>query len=257
MTSIGLVAALPREIPARFVRVAVHEESGGQSLPFYQRTCGSFHMIAVQSGIGHKRAAVATRLLVHRFTPQALVSFGFAGGLLPGMAPGTLIIGEQFVQEGEPCNTPLEADQELVAQFAAAARGTGLLVQQGRMITATRLIADIPAKADLAQRSGACAVDMETVGIAEVARESGLAWVAVRVVVDTAEEALPAACLSTLRADGRVALGPLVRLLWRSPRLLLDFVWLGCRTRMARRCLSQVLERWSQQQPLPYSGCEG
>jgi len=205
-------------------------------------------MIAVQSGIGYKRAAAATRLLVHRFTPQALVSFGFAGGLLPGIAPGTLIIGAQLVQEARPRETPLEANHELVEQFVAAARGAGLCFRQGKLITALHLIADIPSKAALAHTSGACAVDMETAGVAEVARQAGLAWVAVRAVVDTAEEALPAACLHTLRADGRVALGPLVRALWRSPRLLHHFVWLGCRTKTARRCLSHVLERWSKDQ---------
>jgi adenosylhomocysteine nucleosidase len=251
LTSIGLVVALPHEVPASFVRVAVCKGSGGGSSPFYRRTCGTFHMTAVQSGIGDQRAAAAARLLVRRFTPQVLISFGFAGGLLPGMAPGTLIIGAQLTHAVRPRDAPLEADRALVEQFVAAARGAGLLVRQGRMITTPHLVADSLSKAELARKSGACAVDMETAGIAAVARQAGLAWVAVRAVVDTAEETLPAACLHTLRADGRVALGPLVRTLCRSPRVWPQLFRLGRRAKTARRCLSRVLERWQRdQQPL-------
>jgi adenosylhomocysteine nucleosidase len=208
-------------------------------------------MTVVQSGIGDQRAAAAARLLVRRFTPQALVSFGFAGGLLPGMAPGTLIIGAQLVRAMGSRHTPVDADHTLVEQFVAATRGTGLLVRQGRMITTPHPVADTLSKAELAHKSGACAVDMETAGIAEVAREAGLPWVAVRAVVDTAEENLPAACLHTLRTDGRVALGPLVRTLCRSPRLWPQFFQFGCRAKAARQRLSRVLDQWQRdQQPL-------
>jgi adenosylhomocysteine nucleosidase len=203
-------------------------------------------MIAVQSGVGYQRAAAATHLLVHRFTPQALVSLGFAGGLLPEIAPGTLIVGAQLVQEGRLLDPPLEANHELVGQFVAAACGESLPVRPGRLITAHHLIADSPSKAELARKSGACAVDMETAGVVEVAQAAGVAWVAVRAVVDAADEELPTACLQALRADGRVALGSLLPVLWRSPRLVPHFLRLGRRTRTARQCLSHVLERWIQ-----------
>jgi adenosylhomocysteine nucleosidase len=209
---------------------------------------GTIDMIAVQSGVGYQRAAAATRLLVHRYTPQALVSFGFAGGLLPEIAPGTLIVGAQLVQEGRLLDTPLEADHELVGQFVTAACGESLPVRPGRLITVHHLVADSPSKTELARRSGACAVDMETAGVVEVAQAAGVAWVAVRAVVDTADEELPVACLRTLRADGRVAPGSLLSVLWRSPRLAQHFLWMGRRTRTARRCLSRVLDRWIQDQ---------
>jgi adenosylhomocysteine nucleosidase len=257
LTSIGLVVALPREIPTRFARIAVCEGSGRRPFPFYRRTCGTFEMIAVQSGIGYQRAAAATRLLMHRFTPQALISFGFAGGLLPEVAPGTLIVGAQLVHEGQPRDTPLEANHELVEQFVAAAREERLLVRPGRLITAHHLIADIPSKAALARKSGACAVDMETAGVAELAHAAGLAWVAVRAVVDTADEDLPAACLKALRVDGRVALGSLLWALWRSPRLVHHFLWLDRRTRTARQCLAHVLDRWIQDQRAQCSPGQG
>jgi adenosylhomocysteine nucleosidase len=240
-------------MPAGFVRVAVCQGSGEGSWPFYRRTYGTSHMTAVQSGIGCQRAAAAARLLVERFAPQALVSFGFAGGLLPGMAPGTLIIGAQLVHAAESRDPPLDADDELVEQFVAAARGEGLVVWQGRLITMPHLIADISSKAALARTSGACAVDMETAGIAAVARQAGLAWVAVRAVVDAAEETLPAVCLHTLRADGRLALGPFMRLLCRSPWVLQQFFWLGRRAKTARQHLSRVLERWDRDQQPPCS----
>jgi adenosylhomocysteine nucleosidase len=257
LTSIGLVVALPHEMPARFVRVAVCQGSGEGSWPLYRRTCGTSQMTAVQSGIGCQRAAAAARLLVHRFAPQVLVSFGFAGGLLPEIAPGTLIIGAKLVHAAGSRDPPLDADDALVEQFVAAARREGLAVRHGTMITTPHLMADIPSKAALARTSGACAVDMETAGIAAVARQAGLAWVAIRAVVDTAEETLPTACLHTVKADGRLALGPFMRTLCRSPGVLRQFFWLGRRAKTARQHLSRVLERWDRDQQPPCSRGQG
>lgn len=242
---IGLVVALPREIPLGFARAASCDVLGSLSFPLYRWTTASCDLVAVRTGVGHARAAAGARLLVQRFSPHALVSFGFAGGLLPGLTQGTLVIGDRVVSE-DPAGPLYEANHALVEQILCAARAERLPVWQGAVVAAKRLVPDSLSKAALARKSGGSAVDMETSGIVEVAREAGLEWVAVRAIVDTLDDLLPVECLAALRADGRVGAGQLVRGIWRSPSMIRNLLWLAYRTAIARRHLSCVLQRWAR-----------
>jgi hypothetical protein len=159
---------------------------------------------------------------------------------------GTLIIGTEVVCEDSSPPWAM-ADRDLVEQFQAAADAQALPAQQGRLVTSHQMVADPASKAALRGKSGACAVDMETMGVAGVAYESGLPWVAVRAIVDSAKDVLPAVFLSTLREDGGVATGRLLQMICRSPQLLRHLLWLVAATATARRHLSQLFERWTTQ----------
>jgi hypothetical protein len=143
------------------------------------------------------------------------------------------------------------ASRDLVEQFQAAAVAEGLPVHPGRLVTSRHIIADPSSKAELRDKSGAWAVDMETVGIVEVADEASLPWVAVRAIVDAATDTLPPACVAMLREDGHVATGRLLRMMCRSPQLLWHLLRLASDTATARRHLSQVFERWAKSLVLP------
>ena len=243
MNGIGIVVALPREIPAGFVRIDKRQRAASCPFAIYRSASAAAQHVAVQAGVGRTRVAEGARLLIRRFSPQALVSVGFAGGLLPTLDRGTLIIGTEVVCEDSspPWAT---ADRDLVEQFQAAADAAALPVQQGRLVTSRHVVADPASKAALRGKSGACAVDMETMGIAGVAHEAGLPWAAVRVIVDSAGDTLPPALLTILREDGHVATGRLLQMICRSPQLLGHLLWLVAATATARRHLSQIFERW-------------
>jgi adenosylhomocysteine nucleosidase len=244
LNGIGIVVALPREIPTGFVRIENGERLTPRALTLYRHMTAGARLMAVQAGVGQTRAAEGARLLVRCFSPQILVSFGFAGGLEPQLARGTLVIGTALVPENGPLALAV-ADQALTAGFLAVAEAEGIPVQRGAIVTTQHLVADTASKFALRAQCGASAVDMETAGIVEVAREGGLPWVAVRAIVDGAEDSLPPACLTVLRDDGYVAVGPLLRTLCRSPHLLRYFLRLAGDTATARRRLSQAFERWT------------
>lgn len=244
MNGIGVVVALPREIPAGFVRIDKHQSAESCALAVYRSASAVAQHVAVQAGVGRTRAAEGARLLIRRFSPRALLSVGFAGGLLPALNRGTLIIGTEVVCEDSSLPSA-PADRDLVEQFQAAADAEALPVQQGRLVTCHQMIADPASKAVLRGKSGACAVDMETMGIAGVAHAAGLPWAAVRVIVDRAADTLPPAFLTALREDGHVATGRLLRMICRSPQLLCHLLWLVGAAATARRHLSQIFERWT------------
>jgi adenosylhomocysteine nucleosidase len=244
LTGIGIVVALPREIPTGFARIENGERLTPHAFTLYRHVAADAQLLAVQGGMGQARAAEGARLLVRCFCPQILVSFGFAGGLDPQLPRGTLVIGNALVPENASLALSV-ADPALSAEFLAAAEAEGVPVQRGAIVTTQHLVADTASKFALRAKSGACAVDMETAGIVEVAREAGLPWVAVRAIVDGAEDPLPPACLTVLRDDGCVAFGPLLRTICQSPHLLRYFLRLAGDTATARRHLSRAFERWT------------
>jgi adenosylhomocysteine nucleosidase len=243
VSGIGLVVALPREIPTGFVRFGNRQRVDTYPVHIYGSAAAQH--VLVQAGVGRIRAAAGARLLIRRFSPQGLVSFGFAGGLTPELARGSLIIGTEVVCE-DGSGERAVASRDLVKQFCAAADAERLPMQQGRLVSSRHIVADPASKAHLRNKSGACAVDMETVGIAEAADQTGLPWVAVRAIVDRATDTLPPVCLTMLREDGYVATGRLLGMICRSPLVLRHIGRLAGDTARARRQLSQAFERWAK-----------
>jgi adenosylhomocysteine nucleosidase len=245
VSGIGMVVALPRELPTGFVRIQNHHGKAElPPFPVYRYRTALGRLTVVQTGMGQRRAAMGARWLVRQFSPCALVSFGFAGGLNPQLTRGTLVIGTALIAD-DSSGVVAEAQRNLIDQFQIAAEAEELPVRQGPIVTAERIVADTASKAAFWRQSGACAVDMETAGIVQVAHEAGLPWGALRAIVDCASDPLPAEYLAALRDDGRVALGLLVRTLCRSPSLIRPLFALAAGTTTARRHLSRVLTRWA------------
>jgi adenosylhomocysteine nucleosidase len=244
LSGIGLVVALPREIPSGFVRIDKGESLKPHAFTVYRHLTAAAQLVAVQTGVGPTRAAEGARHLVGRFSPQILVSFGFAGGLAPQLARGTLVIGTTLVREDSWLPVAV-ADQRLTARVLAVTEAEGIPVQPGTIVTTQHLVADTASKAALRAKSGACAVDMETAGIVAVAGEAGLPWLAVRAIIDGAKDSLPGACLTALRDDGIVAVGTLLRTILRSPHLLRHLLRLAGDTATARRRLFRAFEHWT------------
>jgi adenosylhomocysteine nucleosidase len=139
-----------------------------------------------------------------------LLSFGLAGGLEPGLAPGAIIVGDVVIGDTE--------------RFATHAAWTGHLRAmlpnslERPVAGSDRPLAGVPDKARLRASCGAAAVDMESHIAARAAARTGLPLAVLRVIADPAERALPAAALAGLSEDGRPALSAVVRSLARNPR---------------------------------------
>jgi adenosylhomocysteine nucleosidase len=249
LNGIGFIVALPREIPTGFVRIDRKHELAA-SLPFavYRYKPGPRQLTAAQVGIGQTRAAEGTRQFIARFSPCALVSLGFAGGLNPRLTRGTLVIATGLVPP-HASQVSTEAHKGLGDQFCAAAEAVRVPVQRGPVVTATEVVADATAKAALRQACGADAVDMETAGIAQAAREKNLPWVAMRAIVDGAADSLPVECLTMVGNDGHISMRALMSGICRSPTLLGPMLTLAAGAALARRHLSRVITYWATRLP--------
>ncbi len=150
------------------------------------------------SGVGAARAEAAARALPADL--DGLLSVGFCGALTDDLAPGDLLLGGTTDHEASP-------------DLLDLARKCG----PHRAASVTRVdhvIVDSREKEEIAKRSGAAAVDMESGAVAEVALERGLKFLCVKVVLDTPSK--PLAC--SYSSGGRVAL-QILRRPWIIPRM--------------------------------------
>lgn len=174
---------------------------------------------------------------------SGILSFGCAGALDPGLAPGTCVLATG-VQTGEGF---LCADPDWLRGLARCLPGA----VAGELAGLDAPLLDAADKARLWRDSGACAVDMESHAAARVARRHGLPFAACRVVLDPAWRSVPPCALAGMDADGGNALLPLLRALAAAPRQLGPLCVLAGDAWRARRALGRVRARLGARLALP------
>jgi hypothetical protein len=104
-----------------------------------------------------------------------------------------------------------------------------------------RIIGRTQIKADLFQRTGALAVDLESGGVARAAAAQAVPFVVLRAIADAAASDLPPAALVGLDRQGGIALGAVLASLWREPRQLARLFGTAGDTRAALRALAGAI----------------
>jgi adenosylhomocysteine nucleosidase len=222
---VGVVCALAAE--ARQLGPATRRQALLSSL-------GDGTLLAV-SGMGDAAASRGARALIDAGA-SALVSFGVAGGLDPALAAGTLLLpSEVAAVDGTAIATARRWREQLGA--ALAAHGP---VACGRLLTSARAIGSVADKAALFRSTGAAAVDMESLSVAQAAATRRLPFIAVRAIVDTAADVLPRAVTAAADSAGRLRLWRLLGALALAPADLLTLIRLARCFRAASRSLAAV-----------------
>ena len=192
------------------------------------------------SGIGDTRAQNAARRLFERGA-TALVSWGVAGGLDPNLRPGTVILPDAIIgADGSSHGVDLEWRDRLLERL-----GGRVITSTSMLYNVTSVITTVDEKRTIHERCGAGAADMESAAVARVAVENDIPWIAVRVVVDAADQELPAAILTATGDDGRLRAGSVVGLILR-PQLWRPLIALGRASAAAGQSMRRL---WAMAQP--------
>jgi 4-hydroxy-3-methylbut-2-enyl diphosphate reductase len=155
-----------------------------------------------RTGMGPARARAAAGALVSVAADRVLV-VGFCGGLDEDSQPGEVIVAEEVRADPRPEVARGARGQQPrrcagSAQLAAELSGRGLAIRRGPVVSVSRLVLGEQRRALL--QSGAIAVDMESLWLAEGAgaRPFGV----VRIVLDSPSHELlrPAAAVGAVRA---------------------------------------------------------
>jgi adenosylhomocysteine nucleosidase len=187
------------------------------------------------SGMGRAAAARSARALVDAGA-TALASWGMAGGLDPALIPGTIFLPSEVISSDGASITTARQWRERLGSALSAQRP----LVQGRLLTSAKAVGSLAEKATLFREKGAVAVDMESLAIAEVAQTRELPFIAVRVIVDSAGDALPQAVTAAADSEGHLQVWRLMGALARAPADLAPLIRLARRYRAANRSLAAV-----------------
>jgi adenosylhomocysteine nucleosidase len=162
--------------------------------------------------MGCVRAARAAQRLV-REGAGALLCFGVAGALDPALRCGDVVLASEVIcaqplalqlpgmrPTALPAQARVRTTERWRSELAAALSRHGSLLE-GPMLTSTELICEAPEKLRLFRQTSAVAVDMESAAVGVVANLHGLPFMVLRVIADTAEDALPSVLRSIAGAD--------------------------------------------------------
>jgi adenosylhomocysteine nucleosidase len=179
--------------------------------PAVRRDDGLFFLsdgaLLAVSGMGAALAAIAARNLIDAGA-AALISFGLAGGLDPLLSAGTVVLPSEVISRD---GTRFLTSRVWREQLSAA-------VAKQRPVDAGAL---------------------QSFHVAEVSAAHNLPFIAVRVIVDSAEDVLPRAVVAASR-DGQVNMRRLIGGLAAAPLDLIALIRLARAYRAATRSLTAV-----------------
>src|SRR5262245_28883719 len=194
----------------------------------------------VQTGIGPRRARNMAEAAPRAGT---YLVCGCAGALTPSLLPGDLVVADRILPiDGH--GTPLGSMAAETAGLLAWASARGFSLQVGG-VASSPIVLDSAAAKQTAARAGALVVEMESSAVAAVARERSIPFVGIRVVLDVAGQAVPAAFLRNGgivdEESGRIRPGRAVARLAPRPWLWPTCARLARQQRLAERQLRALL----------------
>ena len=142
---------------------------------------------------------------------SAIISFGVAGGLVPGLAAGSKLVARAIITED---GARYYSDPAWSRRLADALGGATI----GDIAGVDAPVAGCAEKRALHCKTGAHAADTESHVAARIAAAYGLPFAAFRVVADPADRQLPHAALVAVKPNGSIAPGAIAGSILRDPR---------------------------------------
>ena len=176
------------------------------------------------TGMGRENAERTLHQALKRESHQLVLSCGFAGGLNPYLATGTVVFSS-------------DEDAGL----------TGVLLAAGacpvRFHSSDHVVTTVTEKRALWAQTGADAVEMESHIIRAICRAHAIPSATIRVISDAAAENLPLDFNALMTADQRLNYGKLILTLLVCPRKIAALLRLQRQTQLAAKNLAAVLSR--------------
>jgi adenosylhomocysteine nucleosidase len=138
-------------------------------------------LLIVRSGIGPDKAAAAVRNL--DAAPSAILCVGTAGGLVPDLKIGDMVISSDTLFAHDPDNV-CKCPQSVIEAIASACGGEHLACKVTRIVTSRNAVFVHEERRSLHETTGAEAVDMESHAIGMEATRLGVPFTSLRVISD-------------------------------------------------------------------------
>lgn len=186
MERIAIFAALQWEcrLVLRHLRRVTRERLAHATV--WHGTAAACEVWLVKTGMGLQCAEAAARTVSPAPRVDLMVSTGCAGALAPELMPGDLAVASAIVGNG---GEHFETDTVHRERFRRVAERAALRFTDGPVLCSPHVLATALDKRAAAAR-GPIAVEMEGAPIAAYAAQTGIPFVSVRAILDTADTEL-------------------------------------------------------------------
>ena len=217
---LAVIGALEEEVDLIEAAMTVSGRHTHAGIETVRGIFGGVEIVLAQCGVGKVNATICTQMLIDHYRPGALVFSGVAGGLLPNMRVGDVVIASHLIQydmdltafgrrHGEvpgQDSRMIESDPGLVQKAAAAfdaafpdpvpdgapdaapdaARAPSLML--GTVVSGDRFIQDPETLRWLQREFSALATEMEGAAVGYTCGLNEVPFVVIRALSDTASE---------------------------------------------------------------------
>lgn len=180
--------------------------------------------ISVVAGMGPKHAAATARAVIEEFSPDLIVSAGFAGAIAENLEPPVVLRPTRVVNgvTGQ------------IYEIATASPGVTLVSSDH--------VVNEEGKRVLARLHSAAAVDMEGATVAEIAQAAGIRFSGVKVISERADFPMPPFD-SFIGDDGCLRIGAFLRWAAVHPKYWVPMIQLARNSATAAEALAEELRR--------------
>jgi len=196
-----------------------------EAAPFHKIAARHPGIVTLIVGIGRANAEQSVRSFLTSGSPALVLTCGFAGGLNPDLKLGEVVFDVQSPKS------------KVQSQLTAAG------AKPVKFFCADRIATTVAEKQALRAQTGADAVEMESAAIHAVCAERGIPCVTVRVISDTADEALPLDFNALAKPDKSIDAGKLALAIAKAPWKIGALLALQKKTKFAAERLAAVLEK--------------
>ena len=163
---------------------------------------------------------------------RSIISFGVAGGLAPDLTPGDCVVASSIIDYPAVRSTDPLWSRKLADMIPDA--------RLGPIMGVNSVVSDPADKRKLHAFTRAVAVDMESHLVARLAAAHGLAFAAVRVIIDPAHRAVPPAALLAMAPGGSTDVTAMLREIWARPSQVSPLMRLAADAMAARASLARL-----------------
>ena len=183
---VGLVFALGIEAGGTLDLLEGVVKIRGHEFVAYEGAIAGRRVVLIEAGPGREKAARATEALIDGHQPAWVISAGFAGGLVDGLARNDLFVPNSVAWQDSSADPPRDERLAIDVKMPPAPH-----LHIGRLLTVDAVVRTADDKRGLASAHEAQAVDMETFAIAAACQARKTRFFSVRVISDEVGDELP------------------------------------------------------------------
>lgn len=196
----GIIGAMDEEVEILKNSMSEKEETEIANCLFIKGKLHGKDIVLLKSGIGKVNAAMATTILMERFSPELIINTGSAGGFSSHLEVGDVVISSEVVHHdvdvtafdyvyGQVPGMPptFKADEKLIDKAIKAVENMNIQGEVGLIATADSFMDDPKRVEETRERFPTMiASEMEAAAIAQVCHQYTCPFVVIRALSDIA-----------------------------------------------------------------------